>query len=34
MHSYQSGIDGQLLVWIDQQKNVANVSLEKSRKYT
>lgn len=33
MHSYQSGIDGQLFVWIDQQKDVPDVSLEKGRKH-
>lgn len=25
--AYQSGIDGQLLVWIDQQKYMADISL-------
>lgn len=32
MYAYQSGVDGQLFVWIDQQKDVSNVSLQKRRK--
>lgn len=31
--AYQSGVDGQLLVGINQQKNVPNVGLEKRRRY-
>lgn len=30
MDAYQSGIDGQLFIWIDQQKDVSNVSLQQS----
>ena len=29
MGTYQSGVDGQLFVWIDQQKYMADVSLQK-----
>lgn len=32
VHAYQSGVDGKLFVWIDQQKDVSNVSLQKRRK--
>lgn len=28
MGTYQSGVDGQLFVWIDQQKYMPNVSLQ------
>lgn len=31
--AYQSGVDRQLLVGINQQKNVPNVGLEKRRRY-
>lgn len=34
MPAHQSGVDGQLFVWIDQQKDVSNVSLQKKRKKT
>ena len=28
MNAYQGGVDGQLFVWVDQQKDVSNVSLQ------
>lgn len=34
MHAYQIGVDRQLFVWIHQQKNVSNVSLQNSEKKT
>lgn len=32
MDAYQSGVDGQLFVWIDQQKYMPDVSLQKREK--
>lgn len=32
MYAYQSGVDGQLFVWIDEQKYMSNVSLKKTER--
>lgn len=34
MYAYQSGVDGQLFVWIDEQKYMPNVGLKKTEKTT